>query len=255
MISVHNLEVSLEGKQILQRVSFTTVQKGLIAIMGPSGCGKSTLLKAFMGINSISDGEIRASGRSWTASEWNTQQTLFTLVPQVPMLLPWKTVLENVAIAGGNLSADEHTSKAKELLTVVGLADSEKLYPWQISQGMAARVSFARTLMMNSQVLLLDEPFAAIDATTRFKLHRWLLEKIDQLNLQAMIVTHDPRESLLLADKIVILGGRPATVIREIQLPPLETRKEPDWIFGLDAGKIEREVRTALDLAGASALS
>ncbi|NBW81657.1 ABC transporter ATP-binding protein [bacterium] len=255
MISVRNLDVCLEGKKILQRVSFTSVQKGMIAIMGPSGCGKSTLLKAFMGIHSISNGEIHASGRSWKASEWTAQQTLFTLVPQVPMLLPWKTVLENVAIAGGQVSASGHISKAKELLSVVGLSDSEKLYPWQISQGMAARVSFARTQMMNSPVLLLDEPFAAIDATTRFKLHRWLLEKIDELNLQAMIVTHDPREALLLADKIVILGSRPATVLRELDLPPLQTRKEPDWIFGPDAGKIEREIRSALDIAGANVLS
>ncbi|MFZ9519312.1 MAG: ABC transporter ATP-binding protein [Silvanigrellaceae bacterium] len=255
MICFSNLQVSLEGKNILCNVSFATRQGGMIAIMGPSGCGKSTLLKALMGIHPFSAGEIHAAQNEFKATDWNGNQKIFTLVPQIPTLLPWKTVIENVAIAGTHLPENHPTSRAREMLATVGLAAAENLFPWQLSQGMAARVSFARTLMMNSEVLLLDEPFAAIDATTRFKLQCWLLEKVGQLQLQGIIVTHDPRESLLLADRVVILGGRPATVLQEINLPPIEKRKEPEWIFGPDAGKIEREIRLALDLAGASALS
>lgn len=256
MISLRELEVNLDSRTILSGVSFSSAREGVVALMGPSGCGKSTLLKALMGIHRCQSGELVVEQNVFQASEWNEKQTVFSLVPQVPLLLPWKTIRDNVAFAAsaqGQSTVSQQ--RASELLSTFGLADAENLYPWQVSQGMAARASFARTLMIESQVLLLDEPFAAIDATTRFKLQRWLLETLDRLKIEAIMVTHDPREALLVADQIIILGGRPALVVEEIKLPERTKRQEPDWIFGTQAGHLEKQIRLALEPSSAVARS
>lgn len=248
MISLRGLEVSLNHRKILAGVSLDTVPQGVVALMGPSGCGKSTLLKALMGIHPCDGGEISANSKNFPASNWSSSQNIFTLVPQVPLLLPWKTILENVALAGNTReSKDSNNKKASEFLKIVGLSDAESLYPWQVSQGMAARASFARTLMIESQVLLLDEPFAAIDATTRFRLQQWLIGKISELKIQAVLVTHDPREALIVADKVVVLGDKPAKILQTFDLPPRSKRNEPEWIFGPEAGHFEKQIRLALE--------
>jgi ABC-type nitrate/sulfonate/bicarbonate transport system ATPase subunit len=249
MIQARNLAIALNGQLIVSRLSFESESHKVIAIMGPSGCGKSTLLRGLMGIHRFSEGEFSINGQFSNACHWTEQQNVFTLVPQIPLLLPWKTLLNNVAMAAPRSDSQEVTqSKAKELLHVVGLADAMHKYPWQVSQGMAARTSFARTLMLASEVLLLDEPFAAIDATTRFRLQLWLLEKIKELNLQAIIVTHDPRESLLLADEVIILRGTPASIGKVITLPERAKRQNSDWIYSSEAGALERQIRVELDL-------
>ncbi len=248
MISARGLEVTLDHRKILSGINFDSVRGGVVAVMGPSGCGKSTLLRALMGLHTFDAGELSWENQRVQASTWSKKQSIFTLVPQIPLLLPWKTLIQNVALAAASsASPDAAFKKASELLGIVGLMDAQNYYPWQVSQGMAARASLARTLMMDSQVLLLDEPFAAIDATTRFKLQRWLLETISALNIQAIMVTHDPREALLVGDEVIVLGGRPAQVVTKFELPAREKRKEPDWIFGVEAGELEKRIRASLE--------
>jgi ABC-type nitrate/sulfonate/bicarbonate transport system ATPase subunit len=247
MISLRGLEITLDRKKILTDVGFDSVPNGVVAIMGPSGCGKSTLLKALMGIHKFDAGEMRFRDSIVQAVRWTKAQSYFSLVPQVPLLLPWRTIQQNVALAATPATpADKALVRANELLEVVGLSDALEQYPWQISQGMAARASLARTLMMSSQVLLLDEPFAAIDATTRFKLQSWLLETISKLKIEAFIVTHDPREALILADEIIILGERPARIVKKLTCPDRNVRRSPGWLFGLEAGELERQIRDSL---------
>lgn len=247
MISARGLEVTLDHRKILSGINFDSVPGGVVAVMGPSGCGKSTLLRALMGLHTFDSGELCWSNQRVQASTWSKKQSVFTLVPQIPLLLPWKTLIQNVALAAApSANPDTAIQKAAELLGVVGLMDAQSYYPWQVSQGMAARASLARTLMMESQVLLLDEPFAAIDATTRFKLQRWLLETISALSIQAIMVTHDPREALLVGDVVIVLGGRPAQVVTKFELPSRNKRAEPDWIFGIQAGELEKQIRASL---------
>jgi NitT/TauT family transport system ATP-binding protein len=217
--------------------------------MGPSGCGKSTLLKALIGVIECSFGEIKQDTHSpKPLTQWNIAQDIFSLVPQSPLLLPWKTALENVLLAA---PADEPLESARNravaLLDRVELAGSEKLYPWQVSQGMAARISLARTMMLKSRVLLLDEPFAAIDATTRFNLQRWMLDLVDGLRQSAVLVTHDPREAILLADEVIVLNGRPATIRTRFKTPERSARRDPEWIFSAEAGGLEQHIRSALE--------
>lgn len=248
MISLTDIDVELDGGKILGGVSFTSVSDGVVAIMGPSGCGKSTLLKALMGLAKCSGGQIKIAEKIHSAPDWSSKQSIFTLVPQVPLLLPWLSLIDNIKLAGdSDKTKDTATKKATDLLSIVGLAESGHLFTWQVSQGMAARASLARTLMIESQVLLLDEPFAAIDATTRFRLQQWLLATIAKLKIQAMMVTHDPREALLIADKIIVLRGRPAKVGHTFELPERSVRNSPDWIFGEAAGQLEKQIRAALD--------
>jgi ABC-type nitrate/sulfonate/bicarbonate transport system ATPase subunit len=247
MISAQGLQVTLDGKKILADVSFNSVHEGVVAVMGPSGCGKSTLLKALMGIHRFDAGELRLNDKAVPAGTWTKSQSFFSLVPQVPLLLPWRTIEQNVALAADpSVPPDRVTAGVRELLKVVGLSDALNLYPWQVSQGMAARASLARTLMIKADVLLLDEPFAAIDATTRFKLQCWLLETISALKIEAFIVTHDPREAIILADEIIILGGKPAKVAQKLTCPPRSLRRKPEWLFGRDAGELERQIRDSL---------
>jgi NitT/TauT family transport system ATP-binding protein len=247
MISAHGLQVSLDNKIILSEVSFDSVHGGVAVVMGPSGCGKSTLLKSLMGIHAFDAGELTLNDKKFQAVSWGKSQSFFSLVPQVPLLLPWRTVEQNVALAADlSLPPAVAAAQAQDLLHIVGLSDAKHLYPWQVSQGMAARASLARTLMIKSDVLLLDEPFAAIDATTRFKLQCWLLETISNLKIEAFIVTHDPREAVILADEIFILGGKPAKVVKKIRCPPRPTRRRPEWIFGQEAGELEMQIRDAL---------
>lgn len=248
MIAITNLSISLGGRSILKGVEFQIPEKKLIAVMGPSGCGKSTLLKAFMGIERCSTGELRmANHPPIPLTTWNTKQTTFGLVPQMPMLLPWKNALENILTAAPPEMTDKQASEqALRLLEKVGLLEAQQLYPWQLSQGMAARISLVRTLMMKSEVLLLDEPFAAIDATTRFHLQKWLLELVEQFGQTALLVTHDPREALFVADVVLVLNGKPATIKKTFHLPEREKRANSEWIFSSEAGQLEKELRAAL---------
>lgn len=249
MITISELSVSLDGNDILRDVGFSVADRSLVAIMGPSGCGKSTLLKALIGLNVCASGKIQIDELpNESLTDWSTSQSTFSLVPQAPLLLPWKNALQNILTAKPTrMNLSEATAQAKSLLARVELVDACDLYPWQLSQGMAARVSLARTLMMKSRVLLLDEPFAAIDATTRFKLQRWMLELVDQLGQAAILVTHDPREALLLADEIIVLNGRPAGARQRFKTPLRNVRRESDWIFGPEAGELEKEIRLSLE--------
>ncbi|MBM3381401.1 MAG: ABC transporter ATP-binding protein [Betaproteobacteria bacterium] len=249
MIEISRLGLSLGQTPILQNISFGLPEATLVAVMGPSGCGKSTLLKGLIGVLPCSEGELKQDNQPGISlKEWNTSQSIFSLVPQSPLMLPWKNALENILLAA---PADEPRSaahkRALELLERVELSGSERLFPWQLSQGMAARISLARTMMLKSKVLVLDEPFAAIDATTRFNLQRWMLDLVDGLRQSAVLVTHDPREAILLADEVVVLNGKPATVRTRFNTPARSIRRNPEWIFSAEAGALEQHIRRALE--------
>ncbi|MEY4065162.1 MAG: hypothetical protein RIR26_1370 [Pseudomonadota bacterium] len=248
MIEIRDLAVTLGSSPILESVDLEIRPKTLTTVMGPSGCGKSTFLRALMGITPCTSGTLRVQGQEpQSLKTWSTGQQIFGLVPQSPLLLPWKTVLENILTARPpNKSAVEAEQRAIELLQRVGLTEARDLYPWQLSLGMAARVSLARSLLVENQILLLDEPFASIDATSRFQLQCWLLELVERMGQTALLVTHDPREALLLADEILVLNGKPATVTQRFALPEKQRRKGPDWIFSAESGSLEKSLRALL---------
>gem|GEM_PF-1008043 len=205
-----------EGAQTstLQDVALDLAPGDRVCLLGASGSGKSTLLRILMGLEGGAEGSVEIGGAVHDLAGWTRAQTVFGLVPQAPLLFPWKTVEKNLELA---LPKGTQKAEAREriasLLQVVGLEKNARQYPWQISLGMASRVSFARALLVPSRALLLDEPFAALDALTRRGLQDWLRARLSESRLPCIFVTHDVREALAIATRIVVLGGTPASLV------------------------------------------
>jgi NitT/TauT family transport system ATP-binding protein len=183
-----------------------------VFLLGPSGSGKSTLLRVLMGLERGARGLVSVRDRDpIPLAAWGPGQDVFGLVPQVPTLFPWKTLEGNLVVAcPGPATREEKRARAQTLLEAVGLAESSSKYPWQVSQGMASRVSFARAQLVRAPCLLLDEPFAALDALTRASLQEWLRARLGQSGDPCLFVTHDVREALSLGTRILVLGYGPS---------------------------------------------
>lgn len=188
-----------------------------ISLVGPSGCGKTTLLNAIAGFVPISAGELHLDGKPIPGPGPDR-----AMVFQQPNLLPWRTVLANVSY-GLELSKTvpkaEARRQAAELLDLVGLPDVGHSYPAQLSGGMQARVNLARALAVSPELLLLDEPFAAIDAQTREVMQAELLRVCAARDVTAIFVTHDIAEAAFLADRVCVFGPRPGRIVAEITVP------------------------------------
>lgn len=214
-----------EAHTVLRDVDFEVRSGEVLAILGTSGCGKSTLLRATAGLDSPSSGSVDIDG---TPVQGIDARCAFAF--QEPRLLPWHTLQANIAIGlPAGTSAKDGKAKVSRLLELVGLQDFAKHRPREISGGMAQRASLARALARNPGVLLLDEPFGALDALTRIKMQDLLLDIHRAEPTTVLLVTHDVDEALQLADRIVILGkepgedgaaGRPgATIVRTVTVP------------------------------------
>ncbi len=201
--------------EALQDVSFTIQPGEFVCILGPSGCGKSTLLGALAGHLQHSQGQITVDGKPV-----DTPHPDRGLVFQQHTLFPWKTVLDNVAFGlkmKGLKKAERH-AEALKLLKLVGLAGFEHSYPAQLSGGMRQRVEIARVLINHPRVLLMDEPFGALDALTRLMMQELLLEVWARIKTTVVFITHDIDEALFLADRILVMSPRPGKIIEEIKL-------------------------------------
>ena len=192
-------------------------------IVGPSGCGKTTLLNAIAGFHSISSGRIALDGETLcdAARPLAEPGSDRIVVFQNGALFPWKTNLENVAfgpIVQGKLARAEALERARELLAGAGLSGVEDSYPGELSSGMRRRVEIVRALMNEPKVLLLDEPFRALDALTKSVMHQALLEIYYRNKVTIVFITHDLDEAVLLGDKVVVMTSRPAQVKRVIPI-------------------------------------
>ena len=195
-------------------------------IVGPSGCGKTTLLNAIAGFHSVTFGEIRLDGEVLC----NEQQPLASqgadrvVVFQNGALFPWKTLGDNVAygpMVQGTLSKSEAREKARDMLAEAGLADVADKFPGEVSSGMARRAEIVRALINNPKVLLLDEPYRAMDALTKSIMHEALLEMYDRTKVTIFFITHDLEEAIFLGDRAVVMTTRPCRVktIVDVKIP------------------------------------
>ena len=202
-----------------------TVEPGeFLAVLGPSGCGKSTLLRLLAGLDRPSGGTLRLGGQPITAADDRCG-----VVFQEPRLLPWRTIADNVAL-GLRTRRPGRTGRVKieALLAQVGLAEFAGAWPHQLSGGMAQRAGLARGLIGRPEVLLLDEPFAALDALTRLRMQDLLAAICADIRPTVVLVTHDVDEALALADRVVLLGPRPATVVATVPVPLPRPRRRDD---------------------------
>jgi sulfonate transport system ATP-binding protein len=236
-VSVRGVAKSFNGQTgqhpVLQGVELEAAPGEFVAVLGASGCGKSTLLRLVAGLETPSAGEIRIGGRTVTDCDPRC-----AVVFQEPRLLPWRSVARNVAL-GARGVPDAETPAA--MLEKVGLAGQERAWPYQLSGGMAQRVALARAFVRKPAVLLLDEPFAALDAFTRLQMGDLLRETCRDRSRTVLLVTHDVDEALRLADRVVLLGGAPASVRAEYATAghdPLRLRAEILGRFGLKAQEV-----------------
>ncbi|MBG0562880.1 ABC transporter ATP-binding protein [Actinoplanes sp. NEAU-A11] len=204
-------------REVLAGVDLEVAAGEVVALLGPSGCGKSTLLRLAGGLDTPTAGSVRVDGREVRGIEPRC-----AVVFQEPRLLPWRTIERNVAYGlprgtTGETARDE----VRHWLSVVGLADFARHRPRQVSGGMAQRAALARALARRPGVLLLDEPFAALDALTRLRMQDLLAEVQREAGTTVLLVTHDVDEALHLADRVVLLGGTPAGVqlVRDVPGP------------------------------------
>jgi NitT/TauT family transport system ATP-binding protein len=196
------------GTLALDGVTLDIVEHQFLSLLGPSGCGKSTLLRLIAGLSEPSAGTI----------EWQPGAAGLSFVFQEPTLMPWATALDNVMLPLrlAHVPAGERRDRATTALAQVGLAGFEKSYPRELSGGMKMRVSIARALVTRPRVLLMDEPFAALDEITRFKLNNDLLELWQRERLTVVFVTHSVFESAFLSQRIAVMAARPGRVIEDI---------------------------------------
>ena len=212
-----------EGASMLTALEDISLEIGageFVAIIGPSGSGKSTLLDIVAGLIEPETGTVSLSGEALPASR-RLGRTAY--MRQRDLLLPWRTIAGNAALAleARGMPAREALARARERLPDFGLADFASAYPAQLSGGMRQRVAFLRTVLPGMPVLLLDEPFGALDALTRGDLQEWLLGLWERERQAVMLVTHDVEEAVLLADRVVVLTARPGRVamIETIDIP------------------------------------
>ncbi|WP_243717341.1 ABC transporter ATP-binding protein [Actinomadura sp. KC345] len=230
----------------IDEISFTVARSEFLCVVGPSGCGKTTLLRCLSGLMPATRGRVRVDGRQ---VDRTPEDMAIVFQDYSRSLFPWMSVEQNVAfpLRRKKLDKKKHRSLIDDSLKAVGLADASKRYPWQLSGGMQQRVAIARALAYEPQILLMDEPFASLDAQTRADLEDLTLRLRHDYGVTVVFVTHDIDEAVYLADRVIALTPRPTRVrgLIEIDLPrprdQLTTKELPE--FAHLRGHVYREVR------------
>lgn len=246
-----------EDLEAIREVSLQVKHGEFVSLLGPSGCGKSTLLLAVGGLLPCSGGSIRIDGEEVTGPRRE-----IGVVFQSPVLMPWRSVLKNILFPIENLRLplDAARARARALLEMTGIQEFADHFPWELSGGMQQRVAICRALIHHPSLLLMDEPFSALDALTRDDLNRELLRIWEEERKTVLFVTHAIREAVFLSDRVFVLSPRPAVIRKEIaiDLPrprALEIQETPEFNRYVSEIRqaIERQTRPAPRVAGRSA--
>ncbi|QGQ20843.1 ATP-binding cassette domain-containing protein [Cellulomonas sp. JZ18] len=221
-----------------------TVRPGeFVSLIGPSGCGKSTLFNLIAGLDTPSEGRVLIDG-----VDRSGQQGLVGYMLQKDLLLPWRTVLENVVLGLeiGGVRRKAAQALARPLLTTYGLGGFENRYPTQLSGGMRQRVALLRTVLFNRDVILLDEPFGALDAQTREHMQEWLLDLWDDFHKTVLFVTHDIDEAIYLSDRVVVMSARPGRIVAEFDVT-LDRPRKPSVVTSAEFVRLKADARELLN--------
>lgn len=208
VLELENISFSYDGGiPLLKDISFSLEKNEFLSIVGSSGCGKSTIIKLIAGIEKADKGKIKGLTTGY--------------MPQRDLLLPWRTVLENIMLPVELNKKDKEEGKKKAIayLEKLHLAEYKDKFPHELSGGMRQRVSFLRTLLTEADILLLDEPFSALDAITKEYLQKWLLDTLKEFNKSIIFITHDINEALFLSDRILVCKDKPLDSFAEFIVP------------------------------------
>jgi len=230
----------------LDRVSFEIETGNFVSIVGPSGCGKSTLLKIISGLLPASSGKISVNGKRVDQPLENVG-----MVFQAPVLLKWRSVLGNILlpVEFAKLDIASHTQKAEALVKLVGLAGFEDMYPYELSGGMQQRASLCRALVTDPQLLLMDEPFGALDAMTRDELDLELLRIWEERKKTVVFVTHSIQEAVFLSDLVFVMSARPGRLLEKIVVD-LPRPRTLEMMSAVRFGEYTLRIRALLAGAG-----
>lgn len=249
VLEVRNLDktYAVEGADALRVEALKdinlTVNKGeFISIIGPSGCGKSTLFGLIGGLNECTSGEVLIEG-----DKVRGPHPLIGMVFQEESAFPWLTSLENVefGLKMNGMGKKERRAKAREMIDLVALSGFENHYPAELSGGMRQRVAIARTLVMDPEIILMDEPFGALDEQTRVLLGEELLRICDRVGATVLFITHSISESVMLSDRVYVMSGRPGTFKKVIDID-LPRPRSSSSIATKRFGEITEEIWTEL---------
>ncbi|WP_232480731.1 ABC transporter ATP-binding protein [Roseomonas sp. KE2513] len=246
LLELRGIDKTFGAVQAVRGLSMSVPAGEFVTVVGPSGCGKSTLFNMVAGLDEPDqDGVLRFKGRSCHAHELLGR---VSFMPQRDLLLPWRNVIDNAIIANEIEGADRKTARARalQMLPEFGLAGFEAQYPHQLSGGMRQRVALMRTFMFERELMLLDEPFGALDALTRSMMQRWLLDVWERHRRTVLFITHDVDEAIFLGDRVLVMTARPGSVklARPVDLPrprSAELVTSPEFIA------IKREILAAIE--------
>jgi NitT/TauT family transport system ATP-binding protein len=224
------------GRAAFQDISFAIGQGDFVALIGPSGCGKSTLLHIMAGLSQPTSGRVKLHGETVDAPR---PEMMFVFQQYTKSIFPWKTVLDNVLLGvkyQKGATRGVLNKIGREHLEMVGLARYPHYYPYQLSGGMQQRVAIARALARRPKILLMDEPFSALDAMMRVELQDLLLKLWADLKLTVLFVTHDLDEALYVAQRVILLSASPGTIAEDVSVPlayprrQIETRSDHTYL-------------------------
>ena len=257
VLSLRNVGVTLEGRdgsvtEVIRDVSLELGPREFVSIVGPSGGGKTTLLRAASGLRPPTRGEVVFAG-----------EPLGGVVPGISVvfqeynksLFPWLSIARNVEMGARRLPSDQRAREVQGALSRVGLDDFASRYPWELSGGMQQRAALARALVSDPRALMMDEPFASVDALTRGHLEDVVADLWERSSFAALLVTHDVAEAVYLADRVLVLSARPSSVLAEIavDLPRprshTQTRLLPEFA-ALEARVLERVEEAGRTMVG-----
>jgi len=240
LLRVSRLSHAFVPREVLQDVSLQLQAGNTLALVGPSGSGKSTLLHLCGGLLAVRDGEVE-NGFARTA-----------MLFQQPSLLPWKTVIDNIALGlkARGVAKVGRMARARSMALAVGLDElALAQFPSQLSGGMQSRAALARALVLEPDLLLLDEPFSALDIGLREQMHRLLLAEQERRQLAVLMITHDLMEAVALADSVLVLAGSPAQLRWRLDLPVPARERGDDWVHRQTALLLaQAPVREAVEL-------
>jgi sulfonate transport system ATP-binding protein len=223
-------QIGSDTVEVLHDINLSIEDGEFISIVGPSGCGKSTLLRMIAGLDTITDGKILYDGKPLSKESKKQIGVIF----QESRLFPWKSVEKNIEFGiDGKLSKEEKKKQVQAHIDFVGLKGFEKALPSQLSGGMQQRVSIARSLISNPKILLLDEPFGALDAFTKINMQNEITRIWQEEGTTMFLVTHDIEEAVFLGDKIVIMSPKPGIIeeVIEVRLPRPRDRNNADFAY------------------------
>ena len=214
-ISLNNIGQIYDGKKVLSDISFDVNESEFITLIGPSGCGKSTIFKIITGLEKNYTGNVIIDG-----TDIEKYQGKLAYMPQNDLLLDWRTLYKNAVLPMEIEKTDKKTmnERIKKLLPEFKLSGEEGKYPYELSGGMKKRTALLRTFLVDSDIMLLDEPFGALDAITRSEMQQFLLEVCEKHRHTVLFITHDIDEAVYLSDRIIVLGKNPAVIKGEIKI-------------------------------------